>query len=56
LRIVALALPYLPHWMMDTFGEGKNVHTSAADYLCLFAVAALAFVERRRLCSKPRTP
>jgi hypothetical protein len=56
LRIIALALPYLPHWMSDTFGEGKNVHTSVADYIGLFAVAALAFIERRRLCSKPKTP
>lgn len=56
LRVVALALPYLPHWMTDTLGEGKNVHTSVADYIGLFAVAALAFIERRRLCSKPKTP
>jgi hypothetical protein len=56
LRMVALALPHLPHWMTDTFGEGKNVHTSVADYIGLFAVAALAFIERRRLCSKPKTP
>jgi hypothetical protein len=42
--------------MTDALGEGKNVHASAADYIGLFAVAALAFIERRRLCSKPKTP
>jgi hypothetical protein len=56
LRIAAFALPFLPHWMTDALGEGKNVHASAADYIGLFAVAALAFIERRQLCSKPKTP
>lgn len=54
LRIAALALPCLPHGMTNTFGEGKNVHTSVADYIGLFAVAVLAFIERRRLCSRPK--
>ena len=56
LRMVALALPYLPHGMTNTLGEGKNVHTSVADYIGLFAVAALAFIERRQFCSKQKTP
>lgn len=56
LRIVALALPYLPHWVTDTFDEGKHGRSSVADYLCLIAAAALAFVERKRLCSKPNSP
>jgi hypothetical protein len=56
LRMVALALPYLPHRMTNTLGEGKNVHTSVADYIGLFAVAALAFIERRQFCSKQKTP
>jgi hypothetical protein len=56
LRIVAFALPYLPHWMTDTSGEANHVHTSVADYIGLFAVTALAFIERRWLCSKPKTP
>ena len=56
LRIVGVALPYLPEWLTNNFVEGKNGHSSVIDYLCLIAVAALAFVERKRLCSKPRTP
>jgi hypothetical protein len=56
LRIVAFALPYLPHWMTDTSGEANHVHTSVADYIGLFAVTALAFIERRWLCSRPKTP
>jgi hypothetical protein len=56
LRIIAFALPWLPHWMTNTFDEGKNLRSSVADYLCLIAVATVAFVERRRLCSRPNTP
>ncbi len=56
LRIVAFALPYLPHWLTDTFDEGKHGHTSVADYLFVMGVAALAFFERKRLCSRPKTP
>jgi len=55
LRIISLALPYMPHGMTNTFGEGKNVHTSVADYIALFVLAVFAFIERRRLCSKPKT-
>lgn len=56
LRMVAFVLPYLPHWMTDALADAKNVHTSAVDYIGLFAVASLAFIERRLLCSKPKTP
>ena len=52
----------MPHRMTNTFGEGKNVHTSVADYIGLFAVAALAFYRTKAalfqaentLIAKPR--
>jgi hypothetical protein len=56
LRITALALPYLPHWMTDTFDGARHVPTSVTDLFCIFASAALAFVERLLLCSKPNMP
>lgn len=56
LRMVAFALPYLPHWMTEGLADAKNVHASVVDYIGLFFVATLAFIERRRLCSKPKTP
>jgi hypothetical protein len=52
LRIAALALPYLPHGITDTMDKGNNIHASVADYIGLFAVAALGFIERRWLSTK----
>lgn len=48
LRLTSLAVPYLPHWMTDTFAAS---HTTIVDLLCLLAFGILVQVERQCLFS-----